>query len=146
VSTPPAPDAPQPASQDDIRGLRRWLLVAAVWAAAATAIAVIALIQATQDDTDEISAQTADQIERVQRDLNQRLDDIEEQLGDLAPAEDVTRLDNRLKKVENAASKSTDRLDTISSDVDDLKTRVDDLEQQAEATPPADTDSDAETP
>jgi hypothetical protein len=148
LSTPPAvpPDRPQPATQDDIRSLRRWLLVAGVWAAAATAIAVIALIQATQDDSEEIGAKTASQIGRVQRDLNERLDGIEQQLGDLAPAEDVTRLDNRLKKVEDAASKTNDRLGTLADDVDDLTTRVEELEQQAETTPAPEADTDTETP
>jgi septal ring factor EnvC (AmiA/AmiB activator) len=147
LSTPPPvpPDRPQPATQDDIRSLRRWLLVAGVWAAAATAIAVIALVQATQDDSKEITAQTASQIERVQRDINQRLDDIEERLGDLAPAEDVTRLDNRLKKVENAAGKNGDRLETIADDVNDLQTRVEELEQQAAETPEPEADAGADT-
>jgi septal ring factor EnvC (AmiA/AmiB activator) len=134
LSTPP-PEPAAPATQDDIRSIRRWLLVAGVWAAAATAIAVIALVQASKDDSEEIGAQTANQIERVQRDINQRLDEIEQRLGDLAPAEDVTRLDNRLQKVEDAASKATDRLDTIAGDVEDLTTRVEELEQQPAPTP-----------
>jgi septal ring factor EnvC (AmiA/AmiB activator) len=145
LSTPESAPPP-PATQDDIRSIRRWLLVAGVWAAAATAIAVIALVQASQDDSDEITAQTADQIERVQRDINARLDDIEEQLGDLAPAEDVTRLDNRLQKVENAATKTNDRLDTIADDVADLQTRVEELEQQPAPTPEPDADADTDTP
>jgi septal ring factor EnvC (AmiA/AmiB activator) len=140
----PEPGPPAPATADDIRSLRRWLLVAGVWAAAATAIAVIALLQANQDDSKEITAQTAKQIERVQRDIDTRLDDIEERLGDLAPAEDVTRLDNRLQKVEQAATKATDRLDTIAGDVDDLQTRVEELEQQPAPTP--EPDADADTP
>ena len=140
----PEPGPPAPAAADDIRSLRRWLLVAGVWAAAATAIAVIALVQASQDDSDEITARTANQIERVQRDINTRLDDIDERLGDLAPAEDVTRLDNRLQKVENAATKTTDRLDTIADDVDDLQTRVEELEQEPAPTP--EPDADADTP
>jgi septal ring factor EnvC (AmiA/AmiB activator) len=126
-----APDPTAPATKDDVRSLRRWLLVAGVWAAAATAIAVIALIQANKDDTEEIGAQTASQIGRVQRDLNERLDQIEQRLGDLAPAEDVTRLDNRLKKVEDSMSKANDRLDTVADDVDDLQTRVEELESSA---------------
>jgi predicted nuclease with TOPRIM domain len=149
LSTPPSgtPSSPPPATQDDIRSLRRWLLVAGVWAAAATAIAVIALIQATQDDSEELGEQTASQIGRVQRDLNQRLDDLEQQLGDLAPAEDVTRLDNRLKKVEDATSKANDRLDNIAGDVDDLTTRVDELEQAAESgTDTTQTDTTETTP
>jgi predicted nuclease with TOPRIM domain len=121
-------------TEEDLRSLRRWLLVAGVWAVAATAIAVIALIQANQDNSEELGQRTASQIGRVQRDLNERLDEIESSLGDLAPAEDVTRLDNRLKEVEDSAGKATDRLDSIADDVDDLQTRVEELEQQPQTT------------
>jgi TolA-binding protein len=137
---------PAPATTDDVRSLRRWLLVAGVWAAAATAIAVIALITANQDDSEEIGARTASQIGRVQRSLTERLDQIEQRLDELAPAEDVTRLDNRLQKVEERASKTLDRVDTIAGDVDDLQTRVEELEQQPETTPEADTEGDEAAP
>jgi uncharacterized protein YoxC len=120
-----------PATKEDLRSLRRWLLVAGVWAAAATAIAIIALVQANQDNSEEIGARTASQIGRVQRDLNERLDQIEQRLDGLAPAEDVTRLDNRLKKVEDSVSKASERLDPIADDVDDLQTRVEELESSA---------------
>jgi septal ring factor EnvC (AmiA/AmiB activator) len=113
-----------------VRSLRRWLLVAGVWAVAATAIAVIALVQANKDDTAKIGEQTASQIGRVQKDLNKRLDEVESKLADLAPSSDVARLDKRLRKVENDASKTTDKLDKLSGRVDDLETRVDDLESQ----------------
>ena len=138
-------DQPRPATEDDLRSLRRWLLVAGVWAVAATAIAVIALVQANKDNSEEIGARTASQIGRVQRDLNERLEQIEGRLDELAPAEDVTRLDNRLKKVESSVSKATDRLDTIADDVDDLQTRVEDLESSA-ATDTTETDTTETTP
>ena len=137
-------EAPPPTA-DDLRSIRRWLLVAGVWAAAATAIAVIALVTASQDDSEEIGARTASQIGRVQRDLNERLDQIEQRLGELAPAEDVTRLDNRLKKVEQTASKTSDRIGTVADDVDDVQSRVEELEQQTETTPDAGTDTEGET-
>jgi len=132
---PPAPQAPpparpEPATQDDLRSLRRWLLVAGVWAVAATAIAVIALVQANKDDSAEIGAQTASQVGKVQRDLNNRLDDIEKQLDGLAPASDISRLDKRLKQVEEDVSKSGTQLEKVSGRVDDLENRVDDLENQ----------------
>jgi septal ring factor EnvC (AmiA/AmiB activator) len=110
--------------------VRRWLLVAGVWAVAATAIAVIALIQANEDDTAKIGEQTASQVGKVQRELTQRLDDIESQLNDLAPSSDISRLDKRLKKVEDDVSKATTKLDKLSGRVDDLEKRVDDLETQ----------------
>jgi septal ring factor EnvC (AmiA/AmiB activator) len=110
--------------------VRRWLLVAGVWAVAATAIAVIALIQANEDDSAKIGEQTASQVGKVQRDLTKRLDDLESQLNDLAPSSDISRLDKRLKKVEDDVSKATTKLDKLSGRVDDLEKRVDDLETQ----------------
>jgi hypothetical protein len=131
-AVPPAtpPSRPDPATAEDIRGIRRWLLVAGAWAVAATAIAVIALVQANNDDSEKIGARTASQVGRVQRQLNERLDDIENRLSDLAPSSDVARLDRRLKKAESETSKATEKLDKLGGRVDDLETRVDDLEQQ----------------
>jgi TolA-binding protein len=129
---PPAapPPRPEPATKDDIRSLRRWLLVTGVWAVAATAIAVIALVQANKDDSAKIGQETASQVGKVQRDLNKRLDELESRISDLAPSSDVNKLDTRLKKVENDLSKATTKLDKTSAQVDDLKTKVDDLESQ----------------
>ena len=111
--------------------MRRWLLVAGVWAVAATAIAVIALVQANNnDESQKVGEETASQVGKVQRDLNNRLDDIEKQLDDLAPAADVSRLDKRLKQVEDDASKMGAQLEKVSGRVDDLENRVDDLESQ----------------
>jgi TolA-binding protein len=133
---PPAPASgprPELATQDDVRSLRRWLLVAGVWAVAATAIAVIALVQANKDDSAQIGEQTASQVGKVQRDLNNRLDAIEKQLDDLAPASDISRLDKRLQKVEDQASKTGTQLEKVTGRVDDLEQRVDDLESQQQA-------------
>jgi division protein CdvB (Snf7/Vps24/ESCRT-III family) len=127
----PPPGRPEVATTDDLRAVRRWLLVAGVWAVAATAIAVIALVQANNnDESQKIGARTASQVGRVQRQLTQRLDDIESRLGDLAPTSDVARLDRRLKKAEDDTTKATTKLDKVSGRVDDLETRVDDLETQ----------------
>ena len=44
----------------------------------------------------------------------------------------MAKLDTRLKKVENAASKTSDRVDPLGDDIDDLQSRVEELEQAAE--------------
>jgi peptidoglycan hydrolase CwlO-like protein len=127
------PPRPEPATTDDIRSLRRWLLVAGVWAVAATAIAVIALVKANDANNDQENARTASQLTQVQRQLSSQLDDLEKRIGELAPAEDVSKLDNRLQKVENAANNTCDQVDALGKDLDDLQKRVDDLEQQAQS-------------
>jgi vacuolar-type H+-ATPase subunit I/STV1 len=133
-SPPPAtPPPPEPATRDDVRALRRWLLVAGVWAAAATAIAVIALVKANDASNQEETARTTGQLTQEQKALSRRIDDLEGQIDGLASSEDVTKLDERLKKVENSASKAGDRIDALSKDLDDLQSRVDDLEQASQS-------------
>jgi TolA-binding protein len=130
---PPAEPPPKPATTDDLRALRRWLLVAGVWAAAATAIAVIALVKANDASDQEETARTTGQLTQEQKALSRRVDDLEGRLDDLATTEDVTKLDGRLQKVENQAGKTNDRIDALSKDLDDLQGRVEDLEQAAES-------------
>jgi septal ring factor EnvC (AmiA/AmiB activator) len=139
---PPSPEERQPyvrpedrpARVSDLRSLRRWLLVAAVWATAATAIAVIALIaadDARQDNTQagRQSARTTAQIADGQRRLDQRLDELEGRLDELATAEDVSDLSNRLKRVEGANARNSDQLDELTGSIEDLESRVESLEQ-----------------
>ena len=95
----------RPATLADIRSLRRWLAVAAVWAVAATALGVIALLKANEDDSGE-QARAAGELGRVQRQLNSRLDDLESRVDELPTSDDVSNLDGRLKSVEDAVDKS----------------------------------------
>ena len=101
----------RPATLADIRGLRRWLVVTAVWAAAATALGVIALIQANKDDTSGRTQSAAD-LARVQRDLAGRIDDLKSQVDALPTSDDVSKLDNRIKELETKADKSASASDT----------------------------------
>jgi hypothetical protein len=124
----------RPATLADIRGLRRWLVVTAVWAAAATALGVIALIQANKDDTSGRTQSAAD-LARVQRDLAGRIDDLKSQVDALPTSDDVSKLDNRVKELETKADKSASASDTdkLNNRVDDLEQRVDDLESSNES-------------
>ena len=121
----------RPATLGDIRGLRRWLVVTAVWAVAATALGVIALIEANKDDETGRTQSAAD-IARVQKDLNGRIDDLESRVDDLPTSDDVSKLDGRIKDLENKADRSSSDLDKLNGRVDDLETRVDDLEQASQ--------------
>jgi septal ring factor EnvC (AmiA/AmiB activator) len=131
---PPRDDDSHPATTGQLRNLRRWLLVTGVWAVAATAIAVIALVVANRDDDQEDRARTAGQIEQVQRQLNQRLDDLERQIEDLPTSDDVSNLDNRLGQVEDDAAKTSDQAERLSGRIEDLETQVDELEQSGTGT------------
>lgn len=118
----------------DLRSLRRWLIVGAVWATAATAIAVIALIAANnarEDNTEagRQSARTAEEIGAAQRRLDQRLDEIESRLDELASADDVSELETRLNGVEDADTPTVEELEELSGSVDDLEKRLETLEE-----------------
>jgi septal ring factor EnvC (AmiA/AmiB activator) len=137
----------RPARVGDLRSLRRWLLVAAVWATAATAIAVIALIaadNAREDNTQagRQSARTTAQIAGAQRRLDQRLDELERRMDELPSAEDVSDLGNRLKRVEEADGQTSDQLEELTSSIKDLESRVKSLEQAS----PDTTDNTETTP
>jgi TolA-binding protein len=121
----------RPATLADIRSLRRWLAVAAVWAVAATALAVIALLEANKNDNGD-QTRAAGELGRVQRQLNSRIDGLESRIADLPTSDDVSKLDGRLKSVEDKVDKNTTATDRLSSRVDDLEGRVDDLESRVE--------------
>ncbi len=87
------------ATLGELRSTRRWLAVAAVWAVAATALAVIALLEANQED-DTARTQAAGELGRVQRGLNERIDELESRIDELATSEDVSNLDDRLGELE----------------------------------------------
>jgi TolA-binding protein len=140
---PPEPvldEDSQPATVGELRSVRRWLVVAGVWAVAATAIAVIALIAANrEEDTGNDRAATPAQVERVQRDLSEQIDDLEGRLDDLPQSEDVARLDDRLKKVEGDTGKTSDQITDLSNQLGELEGRVEALEENAAAPEPTET-------
>jgi septal ring factor EnvC (AmiA/AmiB activator) len=132
---PPAPyvEDDRAATLGDLRSLRRWLLVTAVWAVAATALGVFALIQANKDDTSGQTQSAAD-LARVQRDLAGRIDDLKAQVDELPTSDDLSKLDGRIKDVEKKADSAGSDIDKLNGRVDDLEKRVDDLEQQQSQT------------
>ena len=135
----------RPATLADIRSLRRWLAVAAVWAVAATALAVIALLEANKDDSAD-QTRAAGELGRVQKQLNARIDDLEGRIEELPTSDDVSKLDGRLKAVEGKVDKSTAATDRLSSRIDDLDGRVDDLESRVEALESSDSGTTTTTP
>ena len=135
----------RPATLADIRSLRRWLAVAAVWAVAATALGVIALLEANKDDSAD-QTRAAGELGRVQKQLNSRIDELEGRIDELPTSDDVSKLDGRLKAVEGKVDKSTAATDRLSSRVDDLDGRVDDLESRVEALESSDSGTTTTTP
>jgi archaellum component FlaC len=133
MSEPERPDDHRPATVAQVKGLRRWLIVAGVWAVAATALAAFALIQANKAD-DEGREQAVGELSRVQRQLNERIDDLERRVASLPTSADLSALEDRLGQVEDDASQATEDVQRLGNRVDDLEGRVDELEQEAETT------------
>ena len=131
---PPAPyvEDDRPATYGELRSTRRWLAVAGVWAVAATALAVFAMIEANKDD-DTARTQAAGELGRVQRQLNDRIDGLESRIEELPSSDDVSKLDNRIKDLEDASDKTSTDIDRLGNRLDDLEGRVDDLEQSSES-------------
>jgi TolA-binding protein len=129
--TPPDPDR-APVTQGDLRTVRRWLLVTAVWALAATAVALIALLSA-DDTAEKESRSVGEQLTRLQRDVDRRLDALEEDVEEAPRQEDVTTLAKRLSRLETKSSTATDDAKDAKTRVDDLETRVEELEATADS-------------
>ena len=142
TTEPPRERAPRPATPEDLRNLRRWLLVTGVWAVAATAIAAIALVVANRANDDEEVARASGQIGVLRRDLNERIDALSDRVDELPRSRDVAKLDGRLKAVEDDAGSTSDRIDRLDGRIDDLESKVRDLERSGAAG----TDTTATTP
>jgi TolA-binding protein len=137
----PIEEPPRPATVEEVRAIRRWLLVTGVWAVAATAIAAIALVVANRFDEEELNTRTARQIRAVQARLEDRIEDLESRIDQLPTSDDVSDLDNRLSEVEDRTGTATDRLKSLSGRLDGLEERVETLEQ-AEETSTTQTETD----
>jgi septal ring factor EnvC (AmiA/AmiB activator) len=125
-------DDTRAATLGELRSTRRWLAVAAVWAIAATALGVLALIEANKED-DAARTRAAGELGRVQRALNERIDDLESRVDELPTSDDLSKLDGRIKDIEDAADKAATDTKRLGNRLDDLETRVDDLEQAQES-------------
>jgi hypothetical protein len=130
----PYPEDAAPATVGELRSLRRWLVVAGVWAVAASAIAIIALLTANDNQSKRSpGAVTGSQLSGVQRDLDERIDALEKQVKTLPRSDDVSKLEDRLKTAEDRANSARDDVKAVRTDVDDLKQRVDAVEKEQQS-------------
>ena len=141
---PPPPGEPPddaPATVGELRTLRRWVLVAGVWAVAATAIGLIALLADDESEParDDSGVQAA---QDVQRSWGRRIDELESQLEDADSGEDLRRLNRRLEPLEEDVSQAAedakqanDRAEELGGRLDDLEGRVDALAAESDGGP-----------
>ena len=128
---PAAPQAfPEPATLEDVQGLRRWLWVVAIWAVAASAIALIALIDRPDDPKPD---RDAARIASLERRVDTRLTALERQVSEAGKAEDLSRLQSRLDKAEKAAADAESASEGATKELSSLDKRVEELETRTEA-------------
>jgi peptidoglycan hydrolase CwlO-like protein len=149
VTAPIPPDAlppDAPATVEDVRASRRWTWVALAWAVAASAIAVIALISASDNKTGDQPTTTAPdtsaELQKFEKQTNDRLDAFSRRLNGTAKTSDVQKLEKRVTTAEDdsteakdAAGKASQEITKLQTQVDDLKQRVDELEKNQQNQP-----------
>jgi len=131
-------------TRDDLRSLRRWMVVAGVWAVAATAVALIALLDTSGDDAERTASGAADsaaQVREAQRRMDTRLEQLDIKLGALPRAEDVSSLQTRLGRIEKDTNQAATDEKNVEDKVTDLTGRVKTLEDA-----PADNGGSADSP
>ncbi len=106
------------------------MIVAGVWAVAATAIAVIALVDARGEDSSGSSSTVPAEVRQAQRRLERRLSNLEERLGTLATTDDAKRLEERLRAVENDVRGGSEGTSRVDERISELERRVRELEQE----------------
>lgn len=130
---PPPGESPDdlPATVGDLRTLRRWVLVAGVWAVAATAVGLIALLADDDEPVrDDSGAQAA---ERVEQSLGRRIGELESKVEEADSSQDLRRLDRRLQQLEDDTSQAADDARRAREAASELSDRVDELESRVDA-------------
>jgi polyhydroxyalkanoate synthesis regulator phasin len=128
------PDA-EPATQGDVKSLRRWLIAAAVWAVAASVIALIALIDDDTGGNGDGDAPSSRAITRVEQRLDRRIDELEQRVENAPSSDELDELSNRIGEVEGQVEElgspaSEDDIDELNGRIEELEQRVEELENQ----------------
>ena len=125
------PDAP--ATVEDVRAVRRWLVVVGIWAVAASAIALLALLAGDEDDEPVTRGDAGvERVARAQSDLEDRVNELEQQAeggGEVDP-DDIDKLDERLKQVEEDLGQAREDARQASSQVEEQGSSIEQAEQQ----------------
>jgi len=122
----------RPATAEDIKGLRRWVIVAGVWAVAATALAVIALLKPAQTQDPETAAAATRSVNRVQDRLDERFDQLEGRVGRLPQSSDLQRLGDRVQRMESRSGQAAGDAKAARDSIGKLQDRVQKVERAQE--------------
>ncbi len=113
-----------PVTRDDLRTLRRWVVVAGVWAVAATAVALIALLDDSGRAAERRANETGRRIAASEERVEARLARLERRLDAAPTTAQVQELRTRVGLAQRAASGA-------SSTATSLERRVEELESGA---------------
>jgi hypothetical protein len=113
-----------------VRSLRRWLIVTAVWAVAATGIAVLAYLTANDDDAEQ-AAESSTQVRRADRQLQQRINALQAQFEELPSAATITDYDRRIKQLSRVAARQDKNLSRLNKAAQDMSDQLTALQQAA---------------
>lgn len=94
----------EPATQDDLRTLRRWVVVAGVWAVAATAVALIALLDDSGRAAERRANETGKRIAASEQRVQTRLATLERRLAAAPTSAQVRELRSQVGQAQRAAS------------------------------------------
>ena len=122
----------RPATAEDVKGLRRWVIVAGVWAVAATALAVIALLRPVQTQDPDTAAAATRSVNRVQDRLDERFDQLESRVGRLPQSSDLQRLGDRVQRTESRAGQAAGDAKAARDSIGKLQDRVQKVERAQE--------------
>ena len=124
---PPAtaqPDRAQrdsPVTHDDLRLLRRWVVVAGVWAVAATAVALIALLDDSGRDAERRANQTGERVARREQAVDRRIASLDARLRALPSSGEVARLRTQVAAAQQSASGARSATSALERRVDALE-------------------------
>ena len=127
-----------------MRALRRWTLVAGVWAIAATAVGLIALLDTSGDAAQRAAGQAAGRVatlERGQARLARRARDLQRRLAEVPSARDTETLEQRVAAAEKDSAGAASDAKAAGDRAGKLERRIATLEQA-----PAQGPSDAADP
>jgi septal ring factor EnvC (AmiA/AmiB activator) len=128
------PPTQEPATREDVRWLGRWLVVVALWAAAASAVAILALVDTRNQEGDkDRTARLEDQVTQLQRDLVTRTGRLQTRLEGVPQSQDLARLEKRLAKVERESTKASADAKKATAKLTDLEGRIKTLESSSKS-------------
>ncbi len=119
TQAPPDPHAP--ATRDELRTLRRWVVVAGVWAVAATVVALIALLDDSGRAAERRANQTGERIAAAESRLDRRIATLDSRLRRLPTSAQVAALRSQVTEARRSADGASGKLSTLEDRVTALE-------------------------